>query len=53
MKLPAHRKALALLAAVLPVMESRTQRSAAWILILGFCAFFWTGVAFLLVAALW
>lgn len=53
MKLPAHRKALSLLGAVLPVMDRRTKRSAAWIFILGFCALFWTGLALLLAAALW
>lgn len=53
MKLPAHRKALSLLGAVLPVMDERTQHSAAWIFILGFCGLFWTGVALLVAVALW
>jgi len=52
MKLPTHRKALSLLGAVLPVMDKRTQHSAAWIVIVGICVLFWAGVALLLVAAL-
>ena len=44
MKLPSHPKALALLAAIFPVMERRTRRSAAWILITVLSAAFWLGL---------
>lgn len=47
MKLPSHPKALALLGAILPVMDRKTRRSAAWILVTGFSAAFWLGLALL------
>jgi len=52
MKLPSHPKALALLAAIFPVMDRRTRRSAAWILITALSATFWLGLV-LLAVLLW
>lgn len=48
MKLPSHPKALALLAAIFPVMDRRTRRSAAWILITALSATFWLGLGLLI-----
>lgn len=48
MKLPSHPKTLALLAAILPVMDRRTRRSAAWILVAAVSTTFWFGMALLL-----
>jgi len=42
MKMPAHPRVLALLAAILPVMDRRTRCSAAWILVTTLSATFWT-----------
>jgi len=42
MKMPAHPKVLALLAAILPVMDRRTRSSAAWMLVTALSATFWT-----------
>ena len=52
MKLPSHPKALALLAAIFPVMDRRTRRSAAWIMISALSATFWLGLV-LVVVLLW
>jgi hypothetical protein len=41
-KMPAHPRVLALLAAILPVMHRRTRCSAAWILVTTLSATFWT-----------
>jgi hypothetical protein len=41
-KMPAHPRVLALLAAILPVMRPRTRCSAAWILVTALSATFWT-----------
>jgi hypothetical protein len=41
-KMPAHPRVLALLAAILPVMHRRTRCSAAWILVTALSATFWT-----------
>ncbi|MEY3480443.1 MAG: hypothetical protein RIQ71_1218 [Verrucomicrobiota bacterium] len=41
MKLPSHPKALALLAAIFPVMDRRTRRSAAWIFVTALSSVFW------------
>ena len=49
MKLPSHPKALALLAAMFPVMERRTRRSAAWILITALSAAFWLGLGLIII----
>lgn len=51
MKLPSHPKALALLAAIFPVMDRRTRRSAAWILITALSATFWLGLGLLVFLA--
>jgi hypothetical protein len=48
MKLPSHPKALALLAAIFPVMDRRTRHSAAWVLVAGLSFMFWFGVGLLL-----
>ena len=48
MKLPAHPRVLALLAAILPVMDRRTRSSAAWMLVTALSATFWTGLGLLL-----
>jgi len=55
MKLPSHPKALAVLAAIFPVMDRRTRRSAAWILVSALSAAFWLGLGLLifLVWRLW
>jgi hypothetical protein len=47
MKLPSHPKALALLAAIFPVMDRRTRHSAAWVLVAGLSFMFWFGVGLL------
>jgi hypothetical protein len=47
MKMPAHPRVLALLAAILPVMDRRTRCSAAWILVTTLSASFWTGFGLL------
>lgn len=52
MKLPSHPKALALLAAIFPVMDRRTRRSAAWIMISALSAAFWLGIV-LIVVLVW
>jgi len=40
--MPAHPRILALLAAILPVMDRRTRCSAAWMLVTALSATFWT-----------
>ena len=52
MKLPAHPKALAMLAAIFPVMHRRTRCSAAWIVVTALSALFW-GFFVLLATGLW
>jgi len=47
MKMPAHPRVLALLAAILPVMDRRTRCSAAWILVTTLSATFWLGLGLL------
>lgn len=47
MKMPSHPRALALLAAILPVMDRRTRRSAAWMLITVLSATFWSAMGLL------
>lgn len=51
-KMPAHPRILALLAAILPVMHRRTRRSAAWILVTALSAIFWLGLALLVLVVL-
>lgn len=52
MKLPAHPRALMLLAAILPVMGRRARRSAAWVLVAALSSLFWLGIALLVFLAL-
>jgi hypothetical protein len=48
MKMPAHPRVLALLAAILPVMDRRTRRSAAWVFVTALSATFWMVLALVL-----
>ena len=46
-KLPSHPNVLALLGAILPVMDRRTRHSAAWILVAALSSAFWLSIAVL------
>lgn len=50
-KLPSHPNVLALLGAILPVMDLRTRHSAAWILVAALSSVFWLSVAVLVFLA--